>query len=73
MRIELCDYYYRKVRCHNKTVDCRLMELGMLGSCQSSLNFDSDIIGGSDSDSFFPLIFSRNKKIMATFDTDLRM
>lgn len=31
--IALCNYYYRNVRCMDKTIDCRLVELCMFDTC----------------------------------------
>lgn len=64
-RIGLWNHYYRNPRCTIGTVNCKLLELGMFGSCKSSINSYS---GGSGSDSFFPFVFSRNKNIMTIFD-----
>lgn len=44
------------------------MELGTFGSCESSINFDSDNNIGS----FFPSVLLGNKKIMATSNTELK-
>lgn len=65
-RIALWNYCYMNVRCLDRTVDCRLMELGMFESYKSSLNSDSDINDGSDKDYSFSFIFPESKKIMAT-------
>lgn len=39
----------------------------MFGSCENSLNFDSDSSGGSNSDSSFISMFSRKRGVIATF------
>lgn len=68
--IALWKHFDRNARRPNETVDCRLVELGMFISCDSSLNSESDISGGSDNDSSFPSIFPRSGKIMATSNPD---
>lgn len=68
-RIALWDHCYGNARCPHGAINCKLVELGMFGSSESSINYDSDDKAGSDSDSLFPYVFSRNKKIMVTADT----
>lgn len=55
-----------------ETIDCELVELSIFDSCENSIRSDNNNNSGSDNDSFFLSIFSRNKKIMATFDTELK-
>lgn len=59
---------YGNVRCPYRAINGKLVELGMFGSSESSINYDSDNKAGSDSGSFFPYVFSRNKKIMVIAD-----
>lgn len=69
-RITLWNYCYRNTRCPDGTVDCKLVELGMFGGCESSLNSKSDNTYGSDSDSSFPSVFTRSRMTMAIFHYD---
>lgn len=59
---------YKNVKRPDGTVDCILVELGMFGSCESSLNSESDISGGSYNDFYLSSIFLGNRTIMAIYD-----
>lgn len=59
---------YKNVKRPDGTVDCIVVKLGMLGSCESYLNSESDMSGGSYNDSYFSSIFLGNKTIMAIYD-----
>lgn len=61
-------YCYRNVRRPYGIVDCRLVELGMFGRCDSSLKSESDSNDGAHSDSFFPSVFPRNVTLVAISD-----
>lgn len=61
---------YKNAKHPARTIDYKLLELGMFGSFKSSARFDSDSSCASDNDSFFSSIFSINKMIMATFDIE---
>lgn len=54
--IILWNYYYRNTERIDGTIDCKLVELGMVDSCKSSISFNSDRSGCSDNDSFFPSV-----------------
>lgn len=66
--ISLWNYCYMSVRHLDRTFGCRLVELGMFGVCESSLNSMSDKSGWSENDSSFYYVFLRDRKITASSD-----
>lgn len=70
--ITLWNYCYINARRPDKEVDYKLVDICMFGNCESFLNFDSGISSGSDSESSFPSIFPRIKKITTTFDPEAK-
>lgn len=68
--IAFWNHYYRDARHPDGKVDCKLVKIGMLGSCWSFLYSDSDSSCGSESDSFSHSVLSGNKKIMTIFDLE---
>lgn len=52
--IAMLNYCYKNSRHPDKTVDYRLVELGMFRSCENYLNFESGRSDGIDNDSSFP-------------------
>lgn len=72
VHITLWNYCHRNSRHPDWTISYELMELDMFGSCANSLNYDSDSGSGTSSDSLFPYIFQRNKKIMAISNIEVK-
>lgn len=70
--ITLWNYCYINARRPNKAVDYKLVDIYIFGNYESFLNFDSGIGGGSDSESSFPYVFLRIKKITTTFDPEAK-
>lgn len=50
--IAFWNHCYKNARSPDRKVDCKLVKLGMFGSCWSFLYSDSDNSCGSESDSF---------------------
>lgn len=51
-------------------IDYKSMELGVFNSCESSTISDSNGSGGSDNYSFPPSFFSRNNKLMVSYNPE---
>lgn len=60
-RMTLWNYYYRNVKHPDVTFDFKLVELGIFGSCESSLSSESGDSSGSDSAPLIVLFFFRNQ------------